>query len=54
MLIVFVQIYFTFRGEKKVIAVFGVHAYAIFSLLGKFQWLHTQLLQPTEVDEALK
>jgi hypothetical protein len=54
MLIVFVQIYFTFWGEKKVIAVFGVHAYAIFSLLGKFQLLHTQLLQLTEVDEALK
>jgi hypothetical protein len=54
MLIVFVQICFTFWGEKKVIAVFGVHAYATFSLLGKFQLLHTQLLQLTEVEEVLK
>jgi len=54
MLIVFVQIYFTCWGEKKAIAVFGVHAYAIFSFIGKFHLLQIQLLPLTEVEGALK
>jgi hypothetical protein len=54
MLIVFVQIYFTCWGEKKVIAVFRVHAYAIFSLLGNFQLLYTQFTATDRIEKALK
>jgi hypothetical protein len=39
--------------KKKVIAVFESHADAVFSLLGKFHLLQTQLLLLTEGAEVL-